>query len=104
MRHLLSILGLLLLLGIPHNGHALRGDKAIHHYVRASWSIQDGLPQISALAIEQDREGYIWIGTQAGLARFDGVRFVAFTPDEEPGLPGVWVRSLYMARDGRLWI
>ena len=104
MRRLLSIIGLLLLLGVPLNSQALRGDKALHHYVRASWSIQDGLPQISALAIEQDRDGYIWVGTQTGLARFDGVQFVAYTPDQEPALPGVWVRSLYVARDGRLWI
>lgn len=104
MRQLLSIIALLLLLGIPLNAQALRGDKPMHHYVRANWSIQDGLPQISAVAIKQDHEGYIWVGTQSGLARFDGVRFTTFTPKSDPGLPGVWVRTLHVARDGRMWI
>jgi diguanylate cyclase (GGDEF)-like protein len=83
---------------------ALQPDKAFHHYVRNKWSIQDGLPQISALSIAQDRQGYIWVGTQAGLARFDGVRFVSYTPDTDPQLPGTWIRALHSARDGRLWI
>ncbi len=103
MKKLIWVIGCLLLI-LPGTGHALRGDKALHHYVRASWSIQDGLPQISAVAIAQDKQGYIWVGTQSGLARFDGVRFRNFTPEQEPGLPGVWVRTLYLARDGRLWI
>jgi ligand-binding sensor domain-containing protein len=54
---------------------ALDPAKDFSHYVRDSWSIQHGLPQISVLAIAQDRAGYLWVGTQSGLARFDGVRF-----------------------------
>ena len=84
--------------------HALQPDKALHHYVRSTWSIEEGLPQISALAIAQDRRGYIWVGTQSGLARFDGVRFEAFTADDTPALPGIWVRALHAGRDGRLWV
>jgi diguanylate cyclase (GGDEF)-like protein len=83
---------------------ALQPDKAFHHYVRDRWSIQNGLPQISALSIAQDRQGYIWVGTQSGLARFDGVRFVNFSPDTDPQIPATWVRALHAARDGRLWI
>ncbi|HVI25922.1 MAG TPA: diguanylate cyclase [Xanthomonadaceae bacterium] len=83
---------------------ALAPDKAFTHYVRDSWSIEDGLPQISAIAIAQDRTGYIWIGTQGGLARFDGARFVGYTPSEEPALAGLWVRTLLVDRRGRLWI
>ena len=94
----------ILLLCLPGAGRALQPDKAFHHYVRGSWSIQDGLPQISAVAIAQDRDGYVWVGTQSGLARFDGVRFVRYTPEIEPGLPGIWIRSLHLARDGKLWI
>ena len=48
---------------------------------------KQGLPQISALAITQDRQGYLWVGTQAGLARFDGVQFTTFNPENTPG-PG----------------
>ncbi|GHA77653.1 ligand-binding sensor domain-containing diguanylate cyclase [Cognatilysobacter bugurensis] len=83
---------------------ALDPDEALHRHVRGSWSIEDGMPQISALAIAQDREGYIWVGTQAGLARFDGVRFTSYTPETEPGLAGMQVRALHAGRDGRVWI
>ncbi|MFP7722094.1 diguanylate cyclase domain-containing protein [Lysobacter sp. A3-1-A15] len=83
---------------------ALQPDKTFHHYVRSTWSIEEGLPQISAVAIAQGGRGYIWVGTQAGLARFDGVKFQAFTPENEPELPGIWIRSLHSGRDGRIWI
>ena len=88
----------------PSAAPALDTDRAFRHYVRQNWSIQQGLPQISAMAIAQDRLGYLWVGTQSGLARFDGVRFVTFTPENTPQLPGIWVRALLRGGDGRLWI
>ncbi len=99
-------IALLCVLGwVPaHRAFALDPDKAFAHYVANSWSIQDGLPQISVLAITQDRAGYIWVGTQNGLARFDGVRFTSYIPDTEPQLPGIWIRALLLDRDGKLWI
>jgi diguanylate cyclase (GGDEF)-like protein len=83
---------------------ALDPGKAFHHYVRNVWSIQQGLPQISVQAIVQDQQGYIWVATQAGLARFDGVRFTTFVPETEPALPGIWIRSLLVDSGGRVWI
>ena len=83
---------------------ALDPGKAFAQYVANSWSIQDGLPQISVLAITQDRDGYIWVGTQNGLARFDGVHFTSYTPDTETQLPGIWIRALLLDRNGKLWI
>jgi diguanylate cyclase (GGDEF)-like protein len=99
-------IALLCLLGfVPtHRALALDPDKAFAQYVANSWSIQDGLPQISVLSIAQDRDGYIWVGTQNGLARFDGVRFTSYTPDTEPQLPGIWIRALLLDRNGTLWI
>ncbi len=83
---------------------ALDPGKAFEQFVANRWSIQDGLPQISVLAVAQDRDGYIWVGTQDGLSRFDGVRFTSFTPDTVPQLPGIWIRALLLDRDGKLWI
>ena len=83
---------------------ALDPGKAFHHYVRHAWSLQQGLPQISVAAIVQDQQGYIWVATQAGLARFDGVRFVSYSPDTHPALPGLWTRALYADQAGRVWI
>jgi len=89
---------------------ALDPNKAFGQYVANRWSIQDGLPQISALTIAQDRDGYIWVGTQSGVARFDGVHFTSYTPDntigpdKQPQLPGIWIRALLVDRDGKLWV
>lgn len=94
----------LILFCVPGAVHALQADKAFHHYVSNTWSVQHGMPQISALSLAQDRDGYIWIGTQAGLARFDGVRFVEYTPKNESELPGIWIRALHASRAGRLWV
>ena len=104
MRVLGALLAWLLIACWSSPAHALDPDKALRHFVRNNWSIQQGLPQISAISVAQDRAGYIWVGTQAGLARFDGVRFTTFTPETDPNVPGIWVRSLMQARDGRLWI
>ncbi|PIX59906.1 MAG: GGDEF domain-containing protein, partial [Lysobacterales bacterium CG_4_10_14_3_um_filter_64_11] len=68
------------------------------------WSTQAGLPQVSGNALAQDGMGYIWIGTQTGLARFDGVRFTTFTPSNTPALPGAWIRVLRTDANGALWI
>src|SRR6476469_1860418 len=100
----LAMLLLLLGLALPRAAGALDPGKAFHHYVRDGWSIQQGLPQISVLALAQDPNGYLWVGTQSGLARFDGVEFHVYTPDTAPGLPGPWSRALLTGRDGRLWV
>lgn len=95
---------LLILLGTAANAVALAPDKAFHQYVQERWSTQAGLPQVSGNAIAQDGMGYIWVGTQTGLARFDGVRFTTFTPLDTPALPGAWIRVLRTDAGGALWI
>ena len=105
IRHPAVVVLLLLLgLGAAWPASALDPDKAFHHYVRNNWSIEQGLPQISALSLAQDRQGYLWVGTQAGLARFDGNRFVNFNPENTPGLRGIWIHDLHVDTDNRLWI
>ena len=91
-------------LGVVSPAHALDPDKAFDHYVRNAWSIQQGLPQISVQAITQDRQGYIWVGTQAGVARFDGIRFTTYKQETDPALPGNWTRTLRTDSSGRVWI
>ncbi len=96
------LLSTMLLVSAP--AWALKPDKSFTHYVLNTWSIQDGLPQITALSLAQDRVGYLWVGTQDGLARFDGVRFVTYTPEDTPALPGIWIGALLSDRRGRLWV
>src|SRR5689334_23097304 len=56
------------------------------HYNVRVWQIDDGLPQNSVWAITQTKDGYLWVGTQQGLARFDGVRFVSLDHPSAPEL------------------
>jgi len=97
--------GLLVLLAAFSTAlHALTADKAFHNFIRDSWSVEQGLPHIAALAVAQDAEGYIWVGTPNGLARFDGVRFATYTPATVPVLPSDTVQALRLDTEGRLWI
>jgi ligand-binding sensor domain-containing protein/signal transduction histidine kinase len=71
-------------------------------FVARNWGVKDGLPQNTVTAMAQTRDGYLWLGTMAGLARFDGVRFKVFGLAE--GLPNVQVRALLEDSAGDLWI
>lgn len=67
------------------------------------WTINDGLPQNTINAITQTRDGYLWLATNDGLARFDGTRFKVFNRGITPGIKNNRFWSLYEARDGTLW-
>jgi signal transduction histidine kinase/ligand-binding sensor domain-containing protein len=66
--------------------------------------MKDGLLRGEPNVITQTPDGYIWIGTTAGLIRFDGVRLVPWNPPDGPQLPSPNIRALLAARDGSLWI
>ena len=63
-----------------------------------------GLPSSAVLAVTQTRDGYLWVGTLAGLARFDGVEFAVFDENNTPGLNSSQIRRLYEDRQDNLWI
>jgi ligand-binding sensor domain-containing protein len=69
-------------------------------------SVEHGLAQESVLAIAQDRQGFIWLGTQAGLTRFDGYRTVTYKSavSDPRSLGDNWVRVLHVDRSGQLWV
>lgn len=66
------------------------------------WQSEQGLPQDRVRALAQTSDGYIWVGTDDGVARFDGARFVSFGLPE--GLPNSPVRTLFGDSHGSLWI
>lgn len=76
---------------------ALDPGKSFQDYAVDTWSIDDGLPQITVLSISQDHTGYMWLGTQDGVARFDGSVFQDY-------LAGSWVQVLTVGADNTLWI
>ncbi len=69
-----------------------------------AWQTDDGLPQSSVNSIAQTPDGYLWLATFNGLARFDGVRFTVFDSSNLPGLPGNRLVRLYVDREGGLWM
>jgi signal transduction histidine kinase/ligand-binding sensor domain-containing protein len=74
-----------------------------NYFVRA-WQAEQGLPQNKATAVVQTHDGYLWVGTYSGLARFDGVHFTVFDENNTPELRSSRVTSLFEAPDGTLWI
>ena len=65
---------------------------------------KDNLPSSTVTAITQTPDGYLWIGTYNGLARFDGVRFVTFEPGNTPELGHSRIQGLFLDVSGTLWI
>jgi signal transduction histidine kinase/ligand-binding sensor domain-containing protein/ActR/RegA family two-component response regulator len=79
-------------------------SKSITQYVHDVWTTESGLPQNSILAIAQTPDGYLWLGTEEGLSRFDGVRFFTFDSRNTPDLRSNEVDSLLVDHRGALWI
>ncbi len=82
---------------------ALDPGKAITQYNQRNWRTGQGLPQNSAQAIVQTRDGYLWIGTQEGLVRFDGIRFTTFDKANTAAFKQNAVYALVETADGSLW-
>ncbi len=83
---------------------AAESAKRISQFSQRVWRVEDGLPQNTAQTIVQTRDGYLWIGTQEGLVRADGVRLDVFAPQNTPAFPGKNVTALLESSDGTLWI
>lgn len=69
-----------------------------------AWTKQQGLPDDSVTSVLQTRDGYLWVGTAAGLARFDGVRFAVMTPQNWKSNTTICVTALCEDSRGKLWI
>ncbi len=95
---------LLLFLFAVNSVWAVDPSRHISQYAHTAWRIQDGVFGGAPNAITQTADGYLWIGTVAGLLRFDGVRFVPWIPSGGQHLPSSNITSLLGARDGSLWI
>ena len=83
---------------------ALNPDVSIDKYLHRQWSSRDGLPQNTVTCFTQDAQGFIWIGTENGLARFDGDEFIIYNRINTPELKHNSIRSLYVSRDGTILI
>jgi ligand-binding sensor domain-containing protein len=86
------------------DAYALDPSKALTQSLLTIWQTGQGLPQNTVFAIRQTRDGYLWLGTEEGLVRFDGVRFVVFDKRNTPAIRHNWIQSLVESSDGSLWI
>lgn len=87
------------------SAQGLDPTRAISQYAHTAWRNRDGYFASAPNAITQTKDGYIWIGTAAGLVRFDGVRFTSWAPPKGgPALPSAEITPLLASGDGGLWI
>src|SRR5581483_1348922 len=78
---------------------ALDPQKGLTQYTRTVWTQEHGLPQDTIRAIGQTTDGYLWLGTDEGLARFDGYEFTIFNK-EHANLPANSITALAAGNDG----
>jgi ligand-binding sensor domain-containing protein/signal transduction histidine kinase len=93
-----------LLLTLSHAAMALDPHRSLDHYGHQIWRTDSGLPQNTVHSILQTRDGYLWLGTDGGLVRFDGIDFLTFDAENTPQLPSDTVYDLLEDASGTLWI
>src|ERR1041384_810292 len=97
-----SLLSILLLFCVCT--FALNPALEISQHAHTSWRVRDGFAKGVLTSVAQTPDGYLWVGTESGLLRFDGIRPVVWEPPSGQHLPGNLITSLLAARDGTLWI
>jgi len=102
LRHLRVAALLLLLAGT--RTPALDPNRHLKEFGHQAWLTENGLPQNTVQSIVQTQDGYLWIGTQEGLARFDGLNFFVFDKENTPAFKSNDIRFLHEDKQGRLWI
>ena len=94
----------MLTLAAPFSASALEPTTPLASYGRQTWVMENGLPQNTVQTLLQTRDGFVWLGTEVGLVRFDGSAFQVFDRTSNPALPGNDIHCLLQTRDDALWI
>ncbi len=85
-------------------GQTFTPQKVFGRYQQFVWREEQGLPQNNVIALLRTRDGYLWVGTEGGAARFDGARFTAFDHGNTKGFKGSVIKALLEDRAGNLWL
>ncbi|MBZ0114446.1 MAG: diguanylate cyclase [Thermoanaerobaculia bacterium] len=101
-RWCLLLLSILVAWTLPVN--ALDPERAVSQYGLDSWSTEEGLPQSTVTGIVQGPDGYLWVATLEGVARFDGIRFRPVDLEALAKLGNRVVTALAGGADGRVWV
>lgn len=103
-KKLIAVIALGILLAWCSSAFALDPSLDVNQYAHTAWKVHEGFAKGEISSIAQTPDGYIWLGTQFGLRRFDGVRNVPWEPPGDQHLPSSYIFSLLASRDGTLWI
>jgi ligand-binding sensor domain-containing protein len=82
----------------------LDSNRSLTQYMHRIWQSPQGLPPATVRSIIQSRDGYVWLGTDRGLVRFDGVRFTVLPDLTAPGAEEPRIRQIYQDPAGDFWI
>jgi len=93
---------LLISFALPTSG--FDNAEAVNPFTHTVWHAESGLPNNTVRSIVQTRDGYIWLATEEGLARFDGVRFTIFDKTNTTEIKNNDVNCLLEDKSGNLWI
>src|SRR5215472_5874514 len=83
---------------------ALNPALDVSQYAHTAWRVREGFANGRIFSITQTPDGYLWLGTEFGILRFDGVRSVPWQPPADQPLPSNTIYKLLGSRDGTLWI
>lgn len=89
---------------LMQSAFALNSNVPLNRYMHDVWSESAGLPNRSIKALLQTHDGYLWVGTGEGLARFDGVRFTVFSKSNTEAFKHNEISALLEDHNGNLWI
>ena len=95
---------LLVLFGAAYPVLALNPHLAIDQYVLNTWTYRSGLPANAVNAVLQTHDGYLWLGTSAGLFRFDGIDFTRISTSPQNNKAFETITALYQTHDSSLWV
>ncbi len=84
------------------SGVVAAGVSSFEESIRRNWSTEEGLPQISITDIAQDKQGFLWLTTEGGLVRFDGLQFIAFDGSHTPLLQNPLLRAVVVEQDNSI--
>jgi signal transduction histidine kinase/ligand-binding sensor domain-containing protein len=99
-----AVFSLAILLASCACSFALDPSLDVSQYAHTTWRVRDGFSKGIVTSLAQTPDGYLWVGTELGLLRFDGVRPAPWHPPPGQQLPGTQITNLIAARDGTLWI
>jgi ligand-binding sensor domain-containing protein len=83
---------------------ALDPSLDVSQYAHTAWKTREGFTKGTIFAMAQTPDGYLWLGTEFGLVRFDGVQAVPWQPPDGEQLPSTWINAVLVSHDGTLWI